>query len=112
MKKVLFELIYLLLDEKRLFLNPGFSGKDITAHFFPGESVGESLILEEFGCSMNDLISYYRLQHARNLLVEGFGFEVVWRYSGFKSKRLMIKALSRVVVYKKNIKFDSIMPEN
>lgn len=112
MKNVLFELIYLLLDEKRLFLNPGFSGKDISGHFFPGASVGESIVIEEFGCSLNDLISHYRLQYARNLLAEGFGFEDVWRYSGFKSKRLMTKALSRVVVYKKNIKFDSNMPEN
>jgi len=59
---------------------------------------GEKIVFEEYGCSVDTLISLFRVQHARKLLQEGFCYENVWKYSGFKSKRVMIKAIYRVVV--------------
>jgi len=98
MRKDFLEFIYLLLEEKKLFLNPEFNRYDICSFFCNGVFPGEKIVFEEYGCSVDALISIFRVQHARKLLQEGFCYENVWKYSGFKSKRVMIKAIYRVVV--------------
>ena len=98
MRRELFELIYLLLEEKKLFINPDFNGHDVCS-FFPLEKTSiDKIVIEEFGCSVDTIISLFRIQYARKLLYEGFDYENVWKYSGFKSKRIMMKAFYRVVV--------------
>lgn len=91
------EQIRILMEQKRLYLIKGISSCDFARLLNIGESQLNRQLSEALGMDMRQLISMYRIQHARELLSIGVEYKKLWRLSGFSSHYSMNRALHNVV---------------
>lgn len=63
--------------------------------------MNEKRISEDFeqmsGCSFSDVVSMWRLCHARDLLLQKVPYALIWKLSGFKSLKEMEREWNRLV---------------
>ncbi|MDD2583753.1 MAG: hypothetical protein PHE99_02255 [Bacteroidales bacterium] len=84
------------LMEKKIFLTRGITPK-ILAEFCSCKPVYlKKVLFEQFGFSIGQIITLYKVGYARELLSIGVGYEFACKYSGFNSIKELEKALECV----------------
>lgn len=100
-----------LMEEKKLFLIKGLSDHQIALLLKTNIRNLNRILNESLGMGMEKIISMYRIQHARELLIMGVNYKDLWKFSGFNSLSKMERAFEDVVVLKKITNFETLIGE-
>lgn len=97
MKNEVMKKLYSLLEEKRVFISRRNSPAKLARAAGVSRKELEEIVFDSTGMSLYLVLELYRIQNARELLVQGFDYETVWTLSGFASGREMERALEAIV---------------
>jgi len=56
----------------------------------------ESGFENEFGYSFEEMLGIWRLSRARELMKDGVPYRILWRFSGFRSRRRMERFMESI----------------
>lgn len=85
------------LMEKNIFLYKSMCPKTISLLCNCSQIILDRVLLEQLGFSTKQTIALYRVQYARELLSIGVNYNIVYKYSGFNSRKELEKALGCIV---------------
>lgn len=86
------ELFYSLMENK-IFLVRNIDSNKMAQICNCEPSFLNDALKEQVGFSLADILSLYRIAHARELLTIGIKYRFVYKYSGFKTKKEFEKAM-------------------
>lgn len=91
------EMLMFFMEEKKLYLNKDLSSQEIALLLKIKRCELNNLLYESLGINIDQMISMYRIQHARELLFMGVKYKELWKFSGFISQSSMESAFQDVV---------------
>jgi len=86
-----------LFGSERSYLVRGISPCDLAMASGEDEMEFVREFEKEFGYPFEDMVSIWRLCHARDLLLKKIPYSVIWKLSGFKSLKEMEREWNRLV---------------
>lgn len=89
------ELFYSLM-EKKIFLSKWATPKTVCELCNCKLSILNRALKEQLGFSIGQIIALHRVQYARELLLIGVKYGLVYKYSGFNSHKELEKALESI----------------
>jgi len=92
MKKII--LLFELLEYHKVFISPRLTPRKLAIAMNTNLKEMEKLVFDNLGISLKDIISLYRVQHSRQLLMKGVDFCHIPQFSGFRSMRRFRNCLS------------------
>lgn len=95
-EKYLEQLVF-LMEDKRLYLISDLSSHEVARLLKIRSSCLNNLLYENLGVEIGQIISMYRIQHAREMLTMGVRYRELWRFSGFSSQSNMDRAFEDIV---------------
>lgn len=97
MKQETLTTILELFEKESVYLNRTVTYDDLA--LLSGENVNDlqSDFEKEFGYSLDEMISVWRLCHARELLLKGVPYSLVWKLSGFKSRKELEREWDKLI---------------
>lgn len=96
MKKEIIEKVMRLFEKGKVYLVKDLSIKDLSLMTgMPLEEL-KSDFEKEFGYSFDEMVDIWRVCHARELLKEKVPYRMLWRFSGFPSRRRMERVLEGI----------------
>ena len=90
--------LILLMEEKNLFLIKGLTGYQIARVLKTNRKNLNCILYDSLGMDLEKIISMYRIQYARELLIMGVSYKELWKFSGFGSQSNMERAFEDIVV--------------
>lgn len=91
------EKLIILMEKEKLYLIKDLSLAEVAGLLDIGSRRLDRLLYDSLGMRLRQIISMYRIQHARELLMIGVKYRVLWRLSGFGSQSGMDRAFDDVV---------------
>ena len=85
------------LMEMSLYLSPSVNRVCIAKLCCCSPGILDQCLKEEFGYTSMEIVALCRLQFAQSLMVMGAGYNDLYRYSGFSSRKEMERALKYIV---------------
>ncbi len=97
MKKKTIAVISDMFEKEALYLTRKVSYDDLA--LLTGEDVNEleKDFEKEFGYSLDEMVGIWRLSHARELLLKGVPYSLIWKFSGFRSLKEMERKWSELI---------------
>jgi len=97
MKRKTIEMVTELFEKEKIYLIGHIKAKELAKIVGENAEVMEESFERDFGYPLGDMVSIWRLCHARNLLLKDVPYSCVWRLSGFKSRKEMEREWNRLV---------------
>ncbi|MFA6334019.1 MAG: helix-turn-helix domain-containing protein [Bacteroidales bacterium] len=91
------EQFIILMEHQRLYLIRELSSGEIARLINIRSSRLNKLLYESLGMEIRQIISMYRIQHARELLAMGVRYRELWKLSGFSSQSSMDREFEDIV---------------
>jgi len=89
--------LFCSLMEKNIFLIQGIDLQKIAELCICSSLILEEALIVQLGFSFKQTVALYRIQYARELLSIGIRYGIVYKYSGFSSKKELEKAMESIV---------------
>ncbi len=89
--------ICFLLEEKRVFIVRGDCSGILAKAAGVSRRELEKIVMDSTGLEISFVVDLYRVQHARDLLIAGVDYQVVWAMSGFTSPGALNRAFECIV---------------
>ncbi|MFA7180720.1 MAG: hypothetical protein EOM16_01255 [Bacteroidia bacterium] len=86
------------LFEKSVFISQSFNSNVLSCWCGCSLEELDNLLEKEYGYDSGQIIALHRAQHARFLLKNGVEYELLYKFSGFSSKKEMEMALDYIAV--------------
>jgi len=96
MTQEIVEKVMRLFENGKVYLVKDFSISDLSRMTGLPLNEMKSDFEKEFGYSFDEMLDIWRVCHARELLKEGVPYRMLWRFSGFTSRRRMERALQDI----------------
>jgi len=89
--------LYALLEENKVFKNRESTPARLAKAIGISQKELEKTVFESTGITLSLVLELYRIQNARELLIQGFDYETVCTLSGFPSRGAMERAFEVIV---------------
>lgn len=86
-----------LFGKDKIYLSRKLRGDDIAVILGEDSKEVGRTFEKEFGYPFHDMVSIWRLCHARDLLLRKVPYSLVWKLSGFESRKEMERELDRLI---------------
>ena len=95
MKKI--ELLFELMEYHKIYLYSGLTPRKVAKILNCNYQEIERALYIALGINLADIITLYRVQHSRGLLIKGVDFHDISALSGFRSKLRLISSFKAIV---------------